>query len=544
MRRTLASGVLLAASVVLVSAQDGQPGPLQRRARAIEALAQSSGDQPLREFVEEHLTPQARDAFPAGALLAGLQELRRAAARSDGILLDRVAGGATRLTFLDGPRETSVLFQLEADPPHRITALEFEGTRERAGTAPEAPPYTWETLAARLDEEAKASFSGTVLVVHEGKIVLHRGYGLANREKGIPNGTETIFAIGSVPIDFTRAAILKLEEMGKLRTSDPITAFFPDAPADKRPITIDHLMRGTSGLPNFHHVAGVDADPDLTWIDRDTAVKRILGQDLLFPPGRGEAHSHSAFVLLAAVVEIAAKQAYGDFLRERLFAPAGMTRTGLHEDAARFPDEEFAVGYEGRPAGSPNIPKHWGRTSWLVMGSGGMQSTPMDLYRWLEALRGGKTLSPAQAAKFWTGGVLAGGDDRGFFCLYTEGPGDLFVLSSNAHSRRGDRASAVGERLVQLVREGAAPKFALGIEMEVEEGGGISLHRVVPGSAAERDGLRDGDVLLSANGVRLNDPAVLRSLLRTGEAIAFEVDRGGSRMNITVRPDPRPEPPG
>jgi CubicO group peptidase (beta-lactamase class C family) len=156
-------------------------------------------------------------------------------------------------------------------------------------------------------------------------------------------------------------------------------------------------------------------------------------------------------VLLAAIVEIASKQSYGDFLREHFFVPTGMSRTGNHEDAASFQDDQFAVGYEGQSAGQLNIPKYWGKTSWLVMGSGGMQSTPMDLYRWNQAIRGGKTLSPEAAKKYWQGGVLAGGDDRGFFTLYNEGPGDMFIMCSNAHGGPGDGISAVGRRLVELV---------------------------------------------------------------------------------------------
>jgi CubicO group peptidase (beta-lactamase class C family) len=282
--------------------------------------------------------------------------------------------------------------------------------------------------------------------------VLHRGYGLADREKKIPISTETIFAIGSVPIDFTKAAILKLEETGKLRASDSIGKFFRDVPADKRAITLEHLMTGRSGLPNFHHVQGVDADPDLSWIDRETAVRRILGRELVFAPGAGEAHSHSAWVLLAAVVEVASGHAYEDFLRLQFFGPAGMTRTGNHEEAARFEDRAFAVGYGGRSSGKLNIPKYWGKTSWLVMGSGGMQSNPQELNRWLDAIRSGRTLTPASAAKYLTDDVLAGGDDRGFFCLYTQGPEDRMILCSNAHAGPGDRVSAVGKRLVEMVR--------------------------------------------------------------------------------------------
>ena len=454
LRSTVLAVLIVAAVAAIPAAQEGM-NPRQRRGQAIEGMVNSSGDEALRTFAESHLAPAYRATFAPGELMAYLARIRDAARNFGGILAGPAADGGTRLTFLTENRETSVVFRTEADAPYLIHALEFEGTREVSGQ-PEAdadPPYTWETLATRLDAEAVAGFSGAVLVVRDGKIVLHRGYGLADRANEIPIGTETIFAIGSVPIDFTKAAILKLEDTGKLATSDPISRFVDDVPADKRAITLAHLMTGASGLPNFHGDVEVDADPDLSWIDRATAINRILSQDLLFPPGAGEAHSHSAWVLLAAIVEIVSGETYGGFLKMRFFEPAGMTRTGLHEDAEHFPDSEFAIGYEGQPAGKINIPRHWGRTSWLVMGSGGMQSTPHDLYRWLTAIREGKTLSAAAAAKYWSNGVLAGGDDRGFFCLYTEGPGTLMIMCSNAHSRRGDLATAVGGRLVRLVME-------------------------------------------------------------------------------------------
>lgn len=451
--KSLAVVLATLAGASLALAQPGEVNPRQQRGLAIERMIEGTGDESILQFIETHLAPSYRERLAPGDLLAHLRGIRAACAGFGGVLAGPAGDGATRLRFLEGPRETAVVFRIEEGPPHRIVALELEAERESARAGPEVPPITWATLGPRLDEAAKAGFSGTVLVVRAGEVALHRGYGLANREEGIPNGTDTIFAIGSVPIDFTRAAILKLEEGGKLRTSDPVARFLPGMPGDKRAITIDHLMTGRSGLPDFHHVRGVDEDADLSWIDREEAIRRILGQPLRFQPGEGQAHSHSAWVLLAAIVELASGEAYGDFLRRAFFEPAGMTRTGLHEDAARFDESELAVGYEGQPVGKRNSPRYWGRTSWLVMGSGGMQSTPRDLHRWLEGIRSGRTLSAAAAARYWKGGALVGGDDRGFYCILTEGPGDLVILCSNAHSGPGDLASALGRRLVELVRK-------------------------------------------------------------------------------------------
>ena len=442
----------LAALAGVAPAQPEGAPPHQIRGRAIEAMIEAADDSSLRRFAEEHLAPAYRDSFAPGALLAHLTRVRAACAGFGGVLAGAADGGATRLSFMRESGTAAVLFRLEPAPPHRIAWLDLDAAPPSAPPGAEVAPITWESLERRLDEEAAAGFSGAVLVVRGGKVVLHRGYGLANREKKIPVSTETIFAIGSVPIDFTKAAILKLEELGQLRARDSIGRFLKGVPADKRAITIEHLMTGGSGLPDFHHVNGVDADPDLSWIDRETAVRRILGRELLFAPGTGRKHSHSAWVLLAAVVEIVSGHPYGDFLRVHFFGPAGMKRTGNHEDGERFEDRTFAVGYGDRSAGRINIPKYWGRTSWLVMGSGGMQSTPLDLNRWLDAIRAGRTLRPASASSYFTDAVLLGGDDRGFLCLYTQGVQDRMILCSNAHTGPGDRVSAVGRRLVEMVR--------------------------------------------------------------------------------------------
>ncbi len=454
MSKLLLAVLLISMTSTLAPAQEAStqdtPRPRQLRGRAVEALMESMGDASLRQFIETHLAPSYRSSFESQhALIEHLEALRKACRGFGGVMVDPVGDDGVLMHFMLESGEAQVMMRVDSAPPYQIVALDLQKADARP-QGPEVAPITWDNLDARLTEEVAHGFAGTVLVARDGKVVLHKGYGLANRERNLSNGTETIFAIGSVPIDFTRGAILKLEEQGKLKTSDPITKYLADVPADKQAMTIEHLMERKSGLPDFHHVDG-DADKDLSWIDRDTAVKRILGASLLFPPGQGEAHSHSAWVLLAAIVEIVSRESYESYLQKNFFGPAGMTRTGNHESAERFSDDEFAVGYEGRPVGKLNIPKYWGRTSWLVMGSGGMQSTPMDLYRWNQSIRTNQTLGAAAAKKYWQGGLLAGGDDRGFFTLYNEGPGDIFIMCSNAHARQGDEVSMVGRRLAEMV---------------------------------------------------------------------------------------------
>jgi hypothetical protein len=86
------------------------------------------------------------------------------------------------------------------------------------------------------------------------------------------------------------------------------------------------------------------------------------------------------------------------------------------------------------------------------MGSGGMVSTPLDLYRFITAVRSGKLLAPAQTQKFGpSGGVMVGGDVHGFLCVHAEHGDDAVVMCSNSHTAPGDRTSAVGMQLGHMV---------------------------------------------------------------------------------------------
>src|SRR6516225_5990590 len=401
------------------------------------------------------------------------------------------------------------------------------------------PTVSWDTLEARLKWEAGHGFSGVVLVARDGKVVFHEAYGLANREKKIAMRPDTILAIGSTPIDFTKAGILLLADRGNLSLSDAITKYFKNVPEDKRAITIQHLMTGRSGLPNFHELP-TDRDPDHGWIDRDEAVRRILNRKLLFEPGQGRRHSHSAWGLLAAILEIVSGQSYPEFTREHLFKPAGMKDTGFFGE--RFEEERMAVGYGPRKDGEINAPPYWGKTSWLVMGSGGQVSTAMDLWRWVHAVAGGKLLSP-ESLKQYLGpgqGILAGGDMYGFEIMYAGNSRSCMIVVSNAGSPKSmPQFRKLAEDLAALVSDRQAPKFSLGIKLDVQDNGRVKVLEVVPSGAAERDGLRAGDVLLKAGDKLLgeNPGMILGALLEKGEAITLEIERGGKLQTLTVKPN-------
>ncbi len=394
---------------------------------------------------------------------------------------------------------------------------------------------TWDSVDALIEREVQKGFSGSLLLVHDGKIVLHEGYGKANRDLGIANTGETVFALGSTPIDFTQVAILQLYAKGLVDLQDPITKYFDKMPRDKHAITLDHLMSGGSGLPDFLEKPG--EDPDHTFITRDEFVQRIRESKLLFQPGQGDEHSHAAWCLLAAVVEVASGQTYQEYVRENILKPAKMTRTGFNGD--QFPNETVAVGYGFKSWGEVNTPPKWGKTSWLVMGSGGMVGTVGDLRRYHEAVDSGKIIPEKVFHLYPADGLFVNGDMYGFENMFNYGGDDLFYLNCNSSNLvEGYNLEPFGLALHQLCTNQPIARFSIGIAFDNADDTLLAA-RVLPGSPAEDAGLRAGDELIAADGVAfdLEDPLeAIRDAIEVGKVTRIEVLRAGKPLTITLTP--------
>jgi CubicO group peptidase (beta-lactamase class C family) len=242
-------------------------------------------------------------------------------------------------------------------------------------------------LAADLDTYlqrcATFGFSGGVLVVSQGQVVLCQGYGLADRARGIPFRADTAFDIGSVTKQFTAAAILKLETLGKLRIEEPINKYLAAVPADKDAITVQHLLTHTAGLRR-------DGGGRERVVSRDDVVAQILASKLISEPGKKYGYSNDGYTLLAAVIEKASGQTFQSFLRQQIFDPLGMAKTGFYGDAGRWEKETVARSYTET---APEVnPLDWPLT-WAATGNGHVISTLPDMARWERELRGGDFLS-------------------------------------------------------------------------------------------------------------------------------------------------------
>jgi CubicO group peptidase (beta-lactamase class C family) len=253
-------------------------------------------------------------------------------------------------------------------------------------------------LAARADSVLSRyemyGMSGSVLVSHQGRTVLERGYGVANRQERTAAAAETRYDVASITKTFTAAAILRLAGRGLLSPADPISRFLGPVPADKQAVTIHHLLTHTAGFALDPADAGIT--PAHT---RAEFVARALSAPLLSAPGADYRYSNLGYGLLAIVVERASGRSFADFVTSELLAPAGLRSTELLGDAGLPTGPGYATGYlPGRedtlvaqpavPHGGPESPS-WGKHP---IGAVGVVSTAGDVHRWFEALTGGRVL--------------------------------------------------------------------------------------------------------------------------------------------------------
>jgi CubicO group peptidase (beta-lactamase class C family) len=242
-------------------------------------------------------------------------------------------------------------------------------------------------------------FSGAVLVVRKGKVLFSKGYGMANAELNIPNKSSTKFRIGSVSKQFTAAAIMQLQDRGKLKIGDLISKYIEDTPAAWEEITLKHLLNHTSGLVNYTTLAGASGDFLKVPHSHEEVLRLFRDRPLESKPGEAYNYNNSGYYLLGMVVEKCSGQPLGDYLRTNIFKPIGLTNTDAETNPAA--DANRAVGYSVQDG-------LFRRASFVDMRNlfaiGGLSSSVEDLLKWERALRAGKVISKASVSQVLTPG--------------------------------------------------------------------------------------------------------------------------------------------
>jgi CubicO group peptidase (beta-lactamase class C family) len=172
---------------------------------------------------------------------------------------------------------------------------------------------------------AQGYFSGAAIIAKDRAPVVAAAYGQANRERGIANTTSTTFNVGSIGKLFTTCAIYQLIEKGTLRPNDTIGRWLPDYPnREARAVTIAQLLTMRSGIGDFFGPRFFQGHPERIRGLRDY-LPFFARDPLAFKPGSREMYSNGGFIVLGLIVEKASRQDFYAYVKEHIFAPAGMS---------------------------------------------------------------------------------------------------------------------------------------------------------------------------------------------------------------------------
>jgi len=249
-------------------------------------------------------------------------------------------------------------------------------------------------------------FNGIVLVARGDSVLYERGFGLANREWDVPNTPDTKFDIGSITKQFTTVMVFQLVAEGRLRLEDRLTDHIPEYRRDTGDrVTIDHLLRQTSGIPDYvrdwqstaEERARGDPGPLREHLRPEFLIRAHMSRDLLFEPGSRYSYSNSNHYLLRTVIERATGRSFEQNLRERILEPLRLTGTGLLRHERAIP--RLATGYVRIPLGDGRAPYFYMPSLW---GTGGIYSTARDLHRWNRALEGGPVVPDSLRPRLFT----------------------------------------------------------------------------------------------------------------------------------------------
>ncbi len=355
-------------------------------------------------------------------------------------------------------------------------------------------------------------------VMREGELLLARGYGLASVEHGVPLTERSVFRIASVSKQFTVAAALMLAAQGRLDLRADMRHYLPELPELAHVVRIEHLMRNTSGLPDFLELlrlGGLGLDARLGRAAMLHCLQR--NRHLSFAPGAQFLYSNSNFLLLGLIVERISGQGLGDFLQQRIFAPLGMIQTCLDVpcDSVRA---ALATAYLPEGANGLRRAMH----GFEHGGEGGLVSSVHDLLLWGAELLQPRLLAPELVQQLTSPTQL----NNGSASSYARG---VELGSWAGQPCFGHGGLWPGYRTEFLVLP--QPQLALAV---ISNHGAINPYRLAREVAQQVLSTQAGTTLVAVPTVAPEPPTALRGeWINTALPAVFQLDLLGGELQAT-----------
>ena len=425
-RKLLLGLTLLSAWTATGAAQQSRSPTREETARELLRVINTRDTAAIRRFVEQHFVTSGPDARPAPARAARIAELTSELGQLDVRRVD--TSTVNEVTAVARGQRTEEWMQftllLDETPARRIRGV-------RIGPAPDEDAPDAQLSDTDIVEQIKGYverlasrdvFSGTVLLAKGGKPLYRAAFGEANKDFGVRNTVDTKFNLGSMNKMFTAVSVLQLSEKGKLSLDDTLGKFLP--PGTMRPevlskVRIKHLLSHTSGLGSYF-TEEWDGMSRARFRTVDDWMALVKPESLAFEPGTKWAYSNTGMLVLGKVIEVASGQDYFAYVREHVYASAGMTNSDAYE--LDYVNRSLAVGYEAEqtPNGvryRNNIFQH------VIRGgpAGGGYSTVDDLVRFAEALKNGRLVSAASVRLLTTPKPELNSPAYGFGFIIDEG---------------------------------------------------------------------------------------------------------------------------
>jgi D-alanyl-D-alanine carboxypeptidase len=265
----------------------------------------------------------------------------------------------------------------------------------------------------------------SVEVIQNGRTVYAAAFGLRDVAHKLPADVHTHYEIGSITKEFTAAAILQLQEAGKLSIDSALAVYLPRAPHANE-VTLRQLLSHTSGLPDYFDSCERAGTP----ITFDALIGSIAEKPLNFAPGSRWSYSNTGYILLGRVIEVVSGEPYTQYVRSRMLLPAGMSRTYTITDESSLSDMSAAYAPQnGAVAAAPPLDESFAGAA------GDLVSTVDDLQKWNAALSSGRIVTPRSYALMTTSATTLDGKATKYgFGFFVDSLEDQPRLGHTGHS--------------------------------------------------------------------------------------------------------------